>query len=122
MRPILSFLAFAGLAAGCAVTSVDGRRLRPGSDAFADYVESVFRRQNEVATALALAIDDEVPGSDRVAVLEDAELGLLIACRTLNELAEASRDGERPGGLSALRRARGAPDCEQATARADALL
>jgi hypothetical protein len=122
MRPILSFLALFALATGCAVTSVDGERLRPGSDAFADYVESVFRRQNEVATALALAIDDEPAGSDRFAALEDAELDLLIACRTLNELAEASRDGERPGGMSALRRARLAPDCERATERADELL
>jgi hypothetical protein len=122
MRPILSFLALVGMVTGCAVTSGDGQRLRPGSEAFADYVESVFRRQNEVATELALAIDDEVPGSDRFAALEDAELGLLLACRTLNELAEARREGESPGGLSALRRARVAPDCERATERADALL
>ncbi|HUF72774.1 MAG TPA: hypothetical protein VMR74_07750 [Gammaproteobacteria bacterium] len=115
MRVILSSAVIVVLAAGCAVTTVDGERLRVRSDAFPDYVESVFRRQNEIATALALAIDDETPGSGRYAALEAAELELLTACRGLNELAEASRDGEGPRGLAALQRARLAPDCERAT-------
>lgn len=122
MRATLCSFAIAVLAAGCAITSVDGERMRPGSDAFSDYVESVFRRQNQVATDLSLALEDEPDDTDRYSALEDAELDLLRACSTLNELAEASRAGDEPGGLSALKRARLAPDCERATKEAAALL
>jgi hypothetical protein len=51
-------------------------------------------------------------------MLEAAELELLLACRGLNELARAQRDGEAIGGFGGLKRARGAPDCERATRRA----
>jgi hypothetical protein len=122
MRATLCSFAIAVLAAGCAITSADGERMRPGSDAFSDYVESVFRRQNQVATDLALALEDEPDDTARYSALEDAELELLQACRTLNELAEASRGGDEPGGLGALKRARLAPDCERATEEAAALL
>ena len=118
MRVMFFSAVIVALAAGCAVTTVDGKRLRIGSDAFPDYVESVFRRQNEVATGLALAIEDEPSGTGRYAALEAAELELLTACRGLNELAEATRGGEDPRGLAALQRARVAPDCERATNRA----
>ena len=92
------------------------------SDAFAAYVEDVFRRQNEVAADLALALEREPAGSERYGLLEAAELALLVECRGLNEIARARRSGERLGGLRALNRAREAPDCERATARATALL
>jgi hypothetical protein len=120
----LSF-ALAGLLlclAGCAVTSGGGQRLRPGSDAFAAYVEAVFRRQNEVATELSDALDRADPDSAHYDRLEDAELDLLIACHGLNELAQRRRSGERVGGFGALRRARRAPDCERAAEAAAALL
>jgi hypothetical protein len=122
MHLMRSSFAVLVLIGGCAVTRVDGERLRPGSDDFSDYVESVFRRQNEVATELALAIEDESVETDRYAALEDAELALLVACRGLNELALAQRNGERIRGLGALKRARLAPECESATNRAASLL
>ena len=92
------------------------------SETFAAYVEEVFRRQNEVATELALALEREPPETERFALLEAAELALLTECGGLNEMARAQRDGEQPGGLGALKRARQAPDCERATERAAALL
>ena len=107
---------------GCAVTSADGARMQPKSAAFAAYVEAVFRRQNEIATELALALDDEDPESVRFRELEDAELALLTACRGLNQMALSQRDGERVRGLSALKRARQAPACETASSAAAALL
>jgi hypothetical protein len=112
-------LVIVGTVAGCAVTSVDGRRMGIRSDAFADYVEAVFRRQNEAATALGFVLDGEQPGSERYRALEAAELNLLTACRGLNELASAARAGESGRGPGSLRRARQAPACEQATAAAE---
>jgi hypothetical protein len=106
---------------GCAVTSFDGTRMALKSDAFADYVESVFRRQNEVASALALELENGDPDSDRYRDLDAAELGLLEACVGINELAARQRDGEPLGGLKALKRARQAPACERATEAAAAL-
>jgi len=118
----LAIVSLAAFAAGCAVTSVEGERMRPGSDAFAAYVETVFRQQNEIATSLAFEIDDEDADSPRYLELESAETELDAACRGLNELARRRRDGEPLGGLGALRRAREAPACEQAATTAESLL
>jgi hypothetical protein len=107
---------------GCAVTAVDGTRMGLKSDEFADYVESVFRRQNEVASALALELEGEDPDSDRYRELDAAELELLEACVGINELAARQRDGDALGGLKALKRARQAPECERATSAAAAAL
>lgn len=122
MRSILSLIVILLGLTGCAVTSVDGRRMPLRSDRFANYVEDVFRRQNEVAAELAFAIDESAEDDARFATLEDAELTLMSACRGLNQLARTQRAGESPGGLGALKRARGAPACEDATAQAAALL
>lgn len=107
---------------GCAVTSVDGTRMGLKSDEFADYVESVFRRQNEVASALALELESEEPEGARYDELDAAELELLNACVGINELAARQRDGDPLGGLKALKRARRTPECERATTIAAAAL
>jgi hypothetical protein len=107
---------------GCAVTTLDGHSLQPRSDEFAAYVEAVFRRQNELAVELELALDDAAPGSERYLTLEQAEVDLLTACSGLNALAAARRDGAKPGGLTALKRARQAPECERASRAVAALL
>ena len=76
-----------GVTAGCAaVTSLDGERMSMRSAAFASYVEAVFRRQNEVATELAFALDAAPFDSARYRQLEAAETALLDACdaRTLS--------------------------------------
>ena len=99
---------------GCAITRPDGTRLGPRSDAFADYVEMTFRRQNELASDLAFALDEAEPDSPRYRELEALEIELETACRSLNELARQRRAGEAVAGLGALRRARQAPDCERA--------
>lgn len=110
-------------AAGCsAVETIDGERLGVRSEAFADYVESVFRRQNAVATELAFALEAEELDTPRYARLESAEVALLDACAGLNEIAAGRRDRQEVGGLRALRAARRTPDCERATREAEALL
>jgi hypothetical protein len=106
----------------CAVVIGDGTRLRPGSDAFADYVESVFRQQNEVLSALAFALDAEEPDSTRYVALEQSEAEVLEHCEGLNALATARQRGERVGGLSALGTARRAPECARVAETARALL
>jgi hypothetical protein len=105
--------------AGCAVRSLDGDRLPVRSEAFADYVEAVFRRQNEVATELAFAFDNPDLDDAGYARLEAAETNLLEACRGLNQIAQRRRDGDPLGGLGALSRARQAPECERATLAAE---
>jgi hypothetical protein len=107
---------------GCAVTAANGTRMGLKSDEFADYVESVFRRQNEIASELALEIESEDPDSERYGVLDAAELELLNACVGINELAARQRDGDPLGGFKALKRARQAPECERSTANAAAAL
>lgn len=122
MRSLPVSIAIAMFLSGCAVTNVGGLRMALGSDAFSAYVEDLFRRQNNVGTELAFAIEDEPVGGERHTMLEAAELELLTACRGLNQIARAERDGESVGGFSALKRAKSAPDCERATDTAAALL
>jgi len=112
-----------GFTAGCAaVTSLDGERMTVRSATFASYVEAVFRRQNEVATGLAFALDAEPFDSARYRRLEAAESALLDACDGLNVIAERRRDGEGAGGLKAARAARKAPECERAALSAAGML
>jgi hypothetical protein len=112
------------LTAGCAtVTTAGGEDLRISSDRFAAYAERVFREQNRVASMLAFAlVDVEDEDGPAARALSAAEDDLLDACAGLNEVAARRRDGERPGVLRGLRAARGAPDCERATAAAAAVL
>lgn len=113
--PVLAVLA------GCAVTSADGARLRPGSEEFRAYVEQVFRAQNRVASDLAFALEaaPELPPSADLAAAEDA---LLAACAGLNELATLRRDEQRLGLKRGLAAARTAADCETATRAARTVL
>ena len=122
-RSFLLIPAVFSLVAACApVTSLDGQRMPMRSDAFSEYVESVFRQQNDVATQLAFALDREEFDSPSYVLLEAAELGLLEACAGLNDLAVRRRDGSSAGGLGAARAARRAPACEQAAVEAQAVI
>ena len=100
------------------MTTADGRRLGVASADFRDYVERVFRAQNDVATELAFAIEARTD-EPRLAAAEDA---LLAACTQLNALAAARRDGRRLGAAERLAGARSAPDCERATSAARAVV
>lgn len=106
-------LAVLTLLAGCAVTSADGERLRPGSSEFRSYVERVFREQNRVASDLAFALE-AAPAGSAAADLGAAEDALLEACEGLNELAALRRDDQRLGPKRGLQAARTAADCENA--------
>ena len=116
--PTLRFsIATLALLAGCAgtVTATDGRSLRLDSPEFRNYVEHVFREQNEVATTLAFA-QDEASGI-RYDTLLEAEDALLAACADINALAAARRDGRALGVRDQARMAATAPGCEATTQR-----
>lgn len=111
------------LLAACAqVTTLEGERLAMTSPEFAAYVESVFREQNRVATALLLALESDELTAQQATALEDADAALLAACAGLNEIAAVRRDGRELGRLEAARFAREAPACERATRGARAAL
>lgn len=119
----LALLAGLAVCAGCVtVVTGDGERLRAGDAAFAEYVETVFRMQNDVASALAFALDDADVDSARHQQLEAVELAVLEACQDLNALAAARQRDERSGGLRGLAAARAAPTCEAAASEAASLL
>jgi len=122
IQPAVAVAFSLAVGACAAVTGADGVRMRPGTDAFAEYVESVFRLQNETLSALAFALDGEEFGTSRYQALEDAEAWLLDSCEGLNALASARQRGERAGGPGALKTARRAPECERAAQSAEDLL
>jgi hypothetical protein len=126
LRPRLRFVAIVAIVAGAAacagsVTTAGGLVLSVASTEFREYVEQVFRRQNEVATELAFALDERNGASD-AAELAAAEERLLSECASLNRLATARRDRERLPLTARTAAARTAPLCETATAAAVALL
>jgi hypothetical protein len=122
MRAIAIALLAGAAAAGCAVTTADGRRLALGSDAFRGYAESVFRRQNAVLNEIAFALEEPELDEGRRGALEAGESRLLDACAELNATAAARRDASRRGVLDRLRTARTAPECERAADAAAALV
>ena len=122
-RRVLLILCVLSLTACASVQSLDGTRYRVASAAFRDYVEQVFRAQNQIADELAFALEDLSPQrSDQARRLEVAEEELLQACSGLNELAVSRRDRDRPGSRQSLKAARSAPDCERAVQQAASLL
>jgi len=107
--------ATAAVSACAAVVTADDERLRLGSPEFRGYVERVFREQNELADALAFAVEDQ---PSPPAALVAAEQALLGACTGVNELATARRDSRRLGMSRSLELARSIPGCEQAIRQA----
>ncbi len=103
------------LLVGCAttITTMDGRTLALNSTEFREYVERVFREQNQAATALAFA-QDESSGA-RYETLLELEDALLEACADLNEVAAARRDDRALGLRRQARMAATAPNCESTT-------
>jgi hypothetical protein len=70
---------------GCASAPVNS-----GHDSFADYAESVFRRQNQLTSRLMMLNDD----ADEDEVFEVADQAMRDACHLLNEYAEREMSGE----------------------------
>ncbi len=99
---------------------MDGRTLTLNSPELRDYVERVFREQNQAATALAFA-QDEASGN-RYETLLQLEDALLEACADLNELAAARRDNRALGLRRQARMATTAPSCESTTRRTEEAL
>lgn len=104
-----------GLSACAAVVSMDGERYPLTSEAFRDYLEGVFRAQNQTADALAFALEDlgKEPAT-LVGKLNAADAKLLAACGGVNQLALSRRDGSAMTRREALAAARSAPTCERA--------
>ncbi len=94
---------------------MDGRTLALNSSEVREYVERVFREQNQAATALAFAQDDA--SGTRYETLLELEDVLLEACAGLNELAAARRDDRALGLRQQARMAATAPSCESTTRR-----
>jgi hypothetical protein len=70
---------------GCASAPVNS-----GHDSFADYAESVFRRQNQLSSRLIMLSDDAEDNE----VFDAADQEMREACYLLNEYAEREISGE----------------------------
>jgi hypothetical protein len=119
-----ALVAVAALAAGgcAAVRTQDGERLALTSPDFRAYVERVFRRQNQVATDVELALEDLPAGEPSAKTLQAADDGLQSACAGVNELATARRDAVKLGLRRQAAAARTVPQCEAAAQSAAAAL
>jgi len=115
----LLLAATAAVSACAAVVTADDERLRLASPEFRAYVERVFREQNELADALAFAVEDRPTPPPAIVAAEQALLG---ACNGVNELATARRDSRRLGMRDSLDLARSVPECERAARQAGAVL
>ncbi len=84
IKSILSIIPYCFLL-GCASAPVNS-----GHDSFADYAESVFRRQNQLTSRLMMLNDE----ADEDEVFEVADQAMRDACHLLNEYAEREMSGE----------------------------
>jgi hypothetical protein len=110
------------LGTGCvSVTTLEGERLTAPSAEFRAYVEAVFREQNRVATDLAFALESVSDGAAQ-GEIDTAESELIAACSSLNEIATERRAGRELSRQRQIDAAESAPQCEQATRAAAAVL
>lgn len=70
---------------GCASAPINS-----GHNSFADYAESVFRRQNQLSSRLMMLNDD----AEETEIFEVADQQMRDACHLLNEYAEREMSGE----------------------------
>lgn len=84
IKSIVLVLPF-GFLLGCASAPVNS-----GKDSFADYAESVFRRQNQLSSRLMMLNDD----AEETEIFEVADQEMRDACHLLNEYAEREMSGE----------------------------
>jgi hypothetical protein len=117
LHVILYSIGFVISGTGCVATvqPLEGASMRISSDAFRSYAEQVFRLQNEIASELALRLDDDTAETE---MLEAAEDAVLAACRLLNATAARRRDGGGVRPFGDLRTARSVPACESAAREA----
>ena len=84
IKSIVLVLPF-GFFLGCATAPIHS-----GQDSFADYAESVFRRQNQLSSRLMMLNDND----EETAAFEVADQEMRDACHLLNEYAEREMSGE----------------------------
>ena len=105
---------------GCALSPVDlpdGHRVAVTSDAFRDYAEQVFRRQNRALDEL-IGLQQSVDGDEYFQPEQD----IVEACSDLNRLAALRRDG-RAAGIGLKRRLpRTVVACDKTVLRVERLL
>jgi len=103
------------------VETQDGRHLRATSPAFKDYVERVFRQQNNLSWALVEALET-VSDPDKRQKLNQLESQLRRACEPVNRLASARRRGTASSRAEQLALVRTLPQCEASSQEARQLL
>jgi hypothetical protein len=123
----LPFVAALSLLAGCAgitTYSEDGRIETRSQQDFETYAESVFRRQNEAGSELAMIYMDLDGDADAnsIETLSSAEDRMLDACRPLNDAALLQVKGEEPGFFKKLHVMNSLSRCERYTGELEYLL
>ncbi len=112
--------------AACATVQVhypDGRTERHSREAFASYVEAVFRYQNRVVNDLIVATSlSPDPAALEDAALMRAERDMAAACQALNTAVAARLEGREIGFFHKLELPRAVPACEAASRRLEQLL
>lgn len=108
---------------GCATVTIrtdDGCEKTMTIEAFEQYTEAVFRRQNR-ASDQVIMLAEEVDQATYQTFAEAEEM-MLEACRSLNEIAARQRDQESVGLTLKLEIAPTIDACDRATTRLETLL
>ena len=88
---------------------------------FSEYVEDVFRRQNNIVSEILIIIEDDADETDHAELIR-SEQNLQEACKLLNEYAVRERD-ELTMGLIFKRKVKNSvAGCEKAIENAESLL
>jgi len=109
---------------GCtSITTIrpDGREITRSIDEFKGYVESVFRRQNQVTLNTGQLLDEDISESTGLG-LETAERRMLDACDALNQIARKKMNRNEPGILLELEVRNTIGKCDHATEQLEQLI
>lgn len=111
IKSIVLVLPF-GFLLGCATAPINS-----GQDSFADYAESVFRRQNQLSSRLMMLNDND----EETGVFEVADQEMRDACHLLNEYAEREMSGENMSWRFKSKVKDSVENCEKSVQRMEVL-
>lgn len=100
----------------------DGLEVTRSRDEFEQYVESVFRRQNQASLEVGQMLDDAVASPRERLALETAEQKMLVACDALNQVAHQRMEQNDPGIVLKIEVKNTIGDCDFATRELERLI
>lgn len=107
---------------GITTKAPDGVEVTRTRAEFEQYVESVFRRQNNASLEAGQLLDDTLDDPEQRRKIEDAERNMLASCGALNRVAHQRMEQDDPGILLEIEVKNTIGECDFATRELERLI